>query len=271
MFSRRVFRSIGHIMVEKTQRYDRVAAQYHRYRPRYPEALISHLAKTVGEVTGADVVVDVGSGTGIFSRQLRAAFSDEVTIIGIEPSPSMRAQAIAETGDTAGLVFADGVAEQLPFAAESARAVVAATAAHWFERPAFYAEAHRILVPGGTLAVVEYVRNGIGSPIAAALISFMERYGSQRAYMPPDYRRELAEAAEFGACAEFVLSHELRLDLDAFIGLALSSSHAAGVIERFGMDGARSAVRELAMPYRVDDEHVLFGYLFQCFTVRREA
>ncbi len=57
----------------------------------------------------------------------------------------------------------------------------------------------------------------------------------------------------------------------AFIGLALSSSHAAGVIERFGIDGTRSAVRELAMPYRADDEHVLFGYLFQCFTARREA
>jgi hypothetical protein len=26
-----------------------------------------------------------------------------------------------------------------------------------------------------------------------------------------------------------------------------------------------------SMPYRVDDEHVLFGYLFQCFTARREA
>jgi hypothetical protein len=36
-------------------------------------------------------------------------------------------------------------------------------------------------------------------------------------------------------------------------------------------DGARSTVRELAMPYRVDKEHVLFGYLFQCFAARREA
>jgi hypothetical protein len=103
------------------------------------------------------------------------------------------------------------------------------------------------------------------------LIEFMGRYGSERAYAPPDYRRELAEVAGFGAFEAFVLPWERRLDLDAFIGLALSSSDAAGVIERFGIDGARAAVRELAMPYRVDDEHVLFGYLFQCFTARREA
>jgi len=73
--------------------------------------------------------------------------------------------------------------------AGSTRAVVAATAAHWFERPAFYAEAHRILVPGGILAIVECVRDREGSPIAAALIEFMVRYGSERAYARPTHLR----------------------------------------------------------------------------------
>jgi len=35
--------------------------------------------------------------------------------------------------------------------------------------------------------------------------------------------------------------------------------------------GFRSALRELTMPHRVDDDHVLFGQLFQCFIARREA
>ena len=39
-----------------------------------------------------------------------------------------------------------------------------------------------ILAPGGILAIVEYVRDREGSPIAAALIEFMSRYGSERAY-----------------------------------------------------------------------------------------
>jgi hypothetical protein len=34
------------------------------------------------------------------------------------------------------------------------------------------------------------------------------------------------------------------------------SSHAAGVIERFRIDGAPAALREFAMPDRVDEEHV---------------
>jgi SAM-dependent methyltransferase len=189
----------------------------------------------------------------------------------IEPSPSMRAQAVAETADDIGLAFSEGVAEHMPFTGDAARAVVAATAAHWFDRRAFYAEARRVLVPGGVIGIVEYVRDQAGSPIAAALIEFMAQYGSQKAYAPTDYRRELAGATGFHDTKAFVLRRHLRLDIAAFTGLALSSSHAAGVIERFGIDGARSALRELAARHRVDEEHVLFGYVFQCFTARRDV
>ncbi len=58
---------------------------------------------------------------------------------------------------------------------------------------------------------------------------------------------------------------------EEFVDLALSSSHAAGLAERRGEEGAREALRRLAAPHRVDREHVKFGYLFQCITVRREA
>jgi SAM-dependent methyltransferase len=166
----------------------------------------------------------------------------------------MRAQAVAETADDTRIAFSEGVAEDMPFAGDTDRAVVAATAAHWFDRPAFYPEARRVLVPGGVIAIVEYVRDRAGSPLAAALIDFVAQYGSQRAYAPADYRREFAGAAGFHDTEAFVLRCQLRLDIAAFTGLALSSSHAAGVVERFGIDGARSALRELAAPHRVDED-----------------
>jgi len=114
----------------------------------------------MGEVPGADVMVDGGAGTGIFSRQLGALLPVEITITGIESSASMRAQAVAETTDNTCLEFSDGVAEALPFIAAAARAVVAATAAYWFARPAFYAEAHRILVPGCAAKPLDAKRGG---------------------------------------------------------------------------------------------------------------
>jgi ubiquinone/menaquinone biosynthesis C-methylase UbiE len=260
-------------MARHSRRYDRVAGNYSQYRPRYPDRLVAHLAGIIGTapaVSGASIVLDVGSGTGAFTRRLRAALPSETRIVGIEPSPVMRAQAIAETAHADALAFVDGAAEAIPVGDNAAGAVVAATAAHWFDRPQFYADAHRVLMPGGVLAIVAYVRDEARSPLAAALVAFMARHGSPRAYAPTDYRQELAGVSGFGGIEDFVLRRALRLGIDEFVGLALSSSHAAGVVERFGGEGARDALRDLAAPHRIDDAHVRFGYLFQCITVRRD-
>jgi ubiquinone/menaquinone biosynthesis C-methylase UbiE len=108
-------------MAQDTRRYDRLAEQYSQYRPRYPDQLISHLAAIIVEVPASDLVV--GAGTGIFARQLRAALPNEIRIVGIESSPTMRAQALAETADDTGLAFSEGIAEHMPFAGDAARAV----------------------------------------------------------------------------------------------------------------------------------------------------
>jgi ubiquinone/menaquinone biosynthesis C-methylase UbiE len=181
-------------MARHSRRYDRVAGNYSQYRPRYPDRLVAHLAGIIGTapaVSGASIVLDVGSGTGAFTRRLRAALPSETRIVGIEPSPVMRAQAIAETAHADALAFVDGAAEAIPVGDNAAGAVVAATAAHWFDRPQFYADAHRVLMPGGVLAIVAYVRDEARSPLAAALVAFIARHGSPRAYAPTDYRQEL--------------------------------------------------------------------------------
>jgi ubiquinone/menaquinone biosynthesis C-methylase UbiE len=85
-------------MAQDTRPYDRLAEQYNQHRPRYPDRLISHLADMIAEAPASDLVVDVGAGTGIFARQLRAALPDEITIVGIEPSPSLPYQGTAHSG-----------------------------------------------------------------------------------------------------------------------------------------------------------------------------
>lgn len=66
------------------------AEPYDRARPRYPEALIRRL---VDARPGPDVL-DVGRGTGIFARQLRAAGA---RVLGLDPDERM-AQLARDSG-----------------------------------------------------------------------------------------------------------------------------------------------------------------------------
>lgn len=49
-----------------------------------------------------------------------------------------------------------GPAEELPFGPGEVDLLTAMTAAHWFERQKFLAEADRVLRPGGCLALLSY-------------------------------------------------------------------------------------------------------------------
>jgi SAM-dependent methyltransferase len=257
-------------MVRHRARYEGSAASYAQYRPSYPDQLIRHLAGLIAGVPAAiGTVLDIGAGTGIFSRQLRDALPAETRLIAVEPGAAMRPQAVVDTPADTGIEYVDGAAEAVPCRAAAADAVVAATAAHWFDRPAFYSEARRVLQPGGVLAIVQYVRDEESCPLAAAVVQFIGEHGSRRAYMPPDFRAELVALAGFGGFEDFTLRRPIALEIEQFVGLALSSSHAAGVIERFGAAGARAAMRDLATPHLTGDGHVRFGYRFECLTVHR--
>lgn len=116
------------------------AGRYDRTRLAYPEALIARITATA---PGPDVL-DVGCGTGIASRQLRAAGH---TVLGVEPDPRMAAFARAAGIDAEVSTF-----ESWDPAGRSFDAVVAATAWHWVDASAGAAKAAEVLRPGGLLA-----------------------------------------------------------------------------------------------------------------------
>jgi len=254
--------------MQSSRRFEGMADRYASFRPEYPQRLLEILCDLIvaQPPSTQGMVVDIGSGTGIFTRQLRALLPPVMPITGVEPDPEMRHQAMAS--DTTGIQYLDGLARKMPLETESARAVLAATAAHWFDRPPFYAESLRILKPSGLLAIIEYVRDEEHSPAAAAVVEFLARHGTGKAYSRPDYAAELGAAAGFHdlrVCQEPVV---LRLSPDQFIGLALSSSHARPVIEALGQEGAEAELQPIANRLTATDGRIPFGYLFQLFAVR---
>lgn len=125
---------------------------YARGRPDYPEQLKAWLTNEVG-ISPATTVVEIGAGTGKFTRLLQTL---QPTVIAIEPVAAMRAQFSAKLPDTRIL---DGTAQHLPLPDASASVILCAQAFHWFANAEALAEFHRVLAPGGRLALVWNVRD----------------------------------------------------------------------------------------------------------------
>jgi SAM-dependent methyltransferase len=126
--------------------FDQGGDHYARFRPDYPPELAARLTELAPDTR---LAIDVGCGNGQFTRQLAEHFD---RVIGVDPS----ADQIAHAPEHARVAYQCAPAEKLPVPAHSASLVTAAQAAHWFDLPAFYAEARRVAQPGALLALISY-------------------------------------------------------------------------------------------------------------------
>ncbi|KAJ3306569.1 hypothetical protein HDV03_004698 [Kappamyces sp. JEL0829] len=131
---------------------------YKANRPTYPRNLFEMVYKHHKSHAqhGWKRALDVGTGTGQTALELAKDFD---SVLGLDPSKDMIKEARSAVAADQGhkLQFEVGDAEDLGVVpSESIDLVTASTAAHWFEMPAFYKEAHRVLVPSGTLAYWAY-------------------------------------------------------------------------------------------------------------------
>lgn len=242
-------------------RFGTGADRYDAARPAYPEDFIARIVAALP--AGPGVVLDVGAGTGILTRQLSAALPG-ARLVGLEPSDAMRAQ--AET--IGGATYGPGLAEALPLADGAAKAVVAGAAAHWFDRPLFYRDVLRVLKPGGVLALLDYPRDERGSPAAAAVEAFLRRFGA-KAYVRPDYEAELEREVGFEVVEQATRAVSQRMTTTDLAALILSSSHARAAEAALGLEGARDAAAALATDLADDEGVVAYGYVFRLVIARR--
>jgi ubiquinone/menaquinone biosynthesis C-methylase UbiE len=125
--------------------FDAVADEYHRARPTYPAGIYDVLEEELGGLAGA-VVVDIGAGTGIASRQLLARGA---TVIALDLAEQMLRHA-STSSPTPAVVRADGTA--MPLRHSCADLACFAQAWHWFDVERTAPELVRILRPSGLWA-----------------------------------------------------------------------------------------------------------------------
>jgi SAM-dependent methyltransferase len=208
---------------------------YERGRPEYPDAAIRWLAKRLRLKPGV-IVVDLAAGTGKLSRPLAATGA---TVVAVEPVDAMRG-AIGS-----GIEAISGTAEAIPLSDGSADAVTVGQAFHWFEGDRALAEIHRILRPGGWLALVWNARR-MDDPMHAAIEQLI---GSNCAQVPRHrhgaWREPFARTELFGPLEEVTFPQSQELDAEGLAARVGSISAIAALPEQ-ERQPLLSHIRELA-------------------------
>src|ERR1700729_4118337 len=132
--------------------FDEIAAEYDRYRPAYPDELVDRACQVAGIGSG-DHVLEVGCGSGQLTRSLVAR---GLRVTALEPGTSLLALARQNLEGAGEVEFVNAQFEDALLPREQFQAVFSASAFHWVDPEVSWQKAADVLVPGGTLALVQY-------------------------------------------------------------------------------------------------------------------
>jgi SAM-dependent methyltransferase len=258
-WSERLLRSSG---------YERsgFAEGFDAYRPSPPAALFDLLCLEA-QTQRPNLVVDLGSGTGLSTRPWAERAGE---VIGVEASPEMREQAEAATSaENVRFVQAYAQATGLPDAA--ADIVTCSQALHWMEPEPTFAEAARILRPGGVFAAYDYDWPPIVHWEIESAFEEMLRLG--RVGRRPDgdimrYTKEshldrIKASGHFRYAREIVLHSRERGDAERIVGMALSLGPLTVMLEggtteeEIGLEALRETANRVLGDREVD---IYLGY-----------
>ena len=228
------------------QGFARAAGEYRRGRPGYPRDAIEYLAERL-ELGPGRTVVDLAAGTGALTRPLLELGCE---VIAVEPVAQMRAELPAAARAL------DGTAERMSLPDGAADAVTVAQAFHWFDGDAALAELHRVLRPGGALALI-WNKRVLEDPVNQAIEELVAPHRASTPTHRGDWRAAFERTTLFGPLEERRFTNEHVQDAD---GLADRVTSISFISSRPADERARvvAAARELAangpvtVPYRTE-------------------
>ncbi len=208
---------------------------------------------------GGRTVVDLGAGTGKFTRLLALTGAE---VIAVEPVAEMR-ERLAEL--LPGVAVTAGTAEDTGLADGCADAVVAAQSWHWFSAGRALAEVERLLRPGGALGLV-WNTYDTTVPWVRDFQDIYFRCAPRDLPSPLDdgWRKAFTGRAGWSQLEERHWPNPHSTTVDDVVERMMSSSHIvvlgadeqeqvrAQAVELLERQGATSGEQRLEMPYTTD-------------------
>ena len=225
---------------------------YERGRPDYPPAAIALIVATLGLRPGR-TVLDLAAGTGKLTRLLVPSGAN---VLAVEPIREMRGELERRLRGVAAL---GGTAERIPFTDAYVDAVTVGQAFHWFKSAEALREIHRVLCPGGGVALVWNARDE-RNPLQAALSEIIDPLqGDTPRRKQRDWKTVLADSGFFERCDRKLFENAQVVDEQGVVDRVVSISFIAAApparraeVEQRVRALVRDAEGPIVLPYMTE-------------------
>ena len=166
--------------------FNEVAVEYDRHRPTYPDALVEEACEVAG-IGDGDRVLEIGCGTGQLTRSLLAR---GLRVTALEPGDQLIGVVEENLKDVGDVELVHARLEDMQLPCESYETVFSASAIHWVDPDLSWRKIADVLVPNGTLALIQYfgLQEQRSVDDQEALLSALRRHASEIAATWPAYR-----------------------------------------------------------------------------------
>jgi ubiquinone/menaquinone biosynthesis C-methylase UbiE len=240
------------------------AREYAEFRPDYPEELFQFAASLVRR---HDLAWDCATGSGQAATQLAKYFARVI-------ATDISAEQIANAHAHAGVEYRVAPAECSGLPDAAANLITVCQALHWLDRPRFFAEARRVLAPGGALIATVYGDAQVAGD--ERLDAMLQRFNKQTMgeYWP--LNRGLVDELYAGIEFPFRLLPAPQLTMTKqwtraqLAGYLRSWSATARYVQRHGKDPVANFEREMQHGWNEACERREIRWPFRIFAGRVE-